>query len=222
MNISIKQNEITRGRLLEHYRRYSRLELEDVLKFLFQSSFGCEHLLADRDAALGYIKQEYAGVDKSLPPLVEQLDGDYSRVHLSWLGAGLSAETLTSLFVLSAKKEPHGREALEEKLAVARELILEGKLTLDIGHFDATVAKWRELGYPAIRHSEAFRASYRPAYRVVESRFAKILPILSRIDTLLARGEQNIALDGVTEEQRSALEPILAQIYGDSTDIRLI
>lgn len=222
MNTSIKQNEITRGRLLEHYRCYPSLELEDILKFLFQSSFGCEHLLADRDAALGYIKQEYAGIDKSLPPLVEQLDGDYSRVHLYWLGTGLSAETLTSLFVLSAKKEPHGREALEEKLAVARELILEGNLPPALDRFDATVAKWRELGYPAIRHSEAFRAHYRPAYRVIESKYAELLPLLSRIDSLLARGEQNIALDGVTEEQKSALEPILAQIYGGSADIRLI
>lgn len=213
MNISIKQNEITRGRLLEHYRRYPRLELEDVLKFLFQSSFGCEHMLSDRDTAIGYIKQEYADVDKSLPPLVEQLDGDYSRVHLYWLSAGLSAETLTSLFVLSAKKELHGREALEEKLAVARELILEGKLPLDIGRFDATVAKWCELGYPAIHHSEAFCAIYRPAYRVIGSRYAELLPILSRIDSLLARGEQNIALDGITEEQKSALEPVLREIY---------
>ena len=213
MNISIKQNEITRGRLLEHYRLYPRLELEDILKFLFQSSFGCEHLLSDRDAALGYIRQDYAGVDKSLPPLTEQLDGDYSRVHLYWLGAGLSAETLTSLFVLSAKKEPRGLEALEEKLAVARELILEGKLPLALDRFDATVAKWCELGYPAIRHSETFRVHYRPAYRVIESKYAELLPLLSRIDSLLARGEQKITLDGITEEQKSALDPILKQIY---------
>ena len=116
MNNTIKQTDRTQKLLISHYQSYPKLQIEDVFKFLFQSSFGCEHLVCGEDMALDCIIREYQGLSKSDLPKTEPLDGEYSRIHLSWLNAGLKAKTLAKLFCLSAKKEPYGKESLENKI----------------------------------------------------------------------------------------------------------
>ena len=99
------RKEITRKLLTEHYRRYPKLDIEDMFKYIFQSAFGCEHLVSDGDAVLSYIRREYEAVPGDAVRYTEPLDGDYSRVYLSHLNYGLSPDTLARIFCLSAKKE---------------------------------------------------------------------------------------------------------------------
>ena len=46
--------------LRAHCARYPELALQDVFKALYQSAFGCEHLIADPSAAADYIRAEAA------------------------------------------------------------------------------------------------------------------------------------------------------------------
>ena len=206
----------TKRLLTEHYKAYPKMQIEDVFKYLFQSSFGCEHLISDADAVLSYIKREYETVHKTAPALVEPLDCDFSRVHLSSLNGGLTPETLARLFFLSAKAIPDGREKLIEKLAVARELIKDGTLPLDIDLFDREHAAWRDMNYPAVRHSAIFRESYHPAYRVISNRFSEYLPIFSEIDKRLKNGPLVIAIEGGSASGKTTLAEMLSDIYGAS------
>ena len=79
--------------LRAHCARYPELALQDVFKALYQSAFGCEHLIADPSAAADYIRAEAARSGDRISELVELLGGDYCRVHLGILQDGLSAET---------------------------------------------------------------------------------------------------------------------------------
>ena len=45
----------TRAFLLAHCQAYPRLELTDLFKALYQSAYGCEHLVGDASAAAAYI-----------------------------------------------------------------------------------------------------------------------------------------------------------------------
>ena len=45
----------TRAFLLAHAAAYPALTLTDLFKALYQSAFGCEHLVADPSAAEAYI-----------------------------------------------------------------------------------------------------------------------------------------------------------------------
>ena len=177
MNEITNRREQTRKRLIQHYQSYPKLEAEDIFKYLFQSAFGCEHFVLSEDTAREYILREYATLPKSEQPKTEPLDGDYSRVHLSHLNAGLPPEALARLFCLSARKEEEGRALLEEKLEVAKELVEGGFLPLDGAEFSQKLAAWRALGYPALHHSNAFREVYRPAYRVIANRYVRLLPV---------------------------------------------
>ncbi len=196
----------TRTLLLEHYRKYPLLQAEDIFKYLFQSAFGCEHLVSDYAAALNYIKKERELLE-SLPTL-DELDGDYTRVHISCL----EPETLARLFCLSAKKED-GLASLERKLEVTKELVADGSLPLDGEEFAKKLAAWREKGYPALHHSDVFREAYHPAYRVISNKYAKFLSLFSEIDCLIANGGAIIAIEGGSASGKTTLAGILAEVY---------
>ena len=165
----------TRELLINHYMSYPKLQIQDIFKFLYQGSFGCEHLLSSEDVALEYILCEMKGITDTHRWKVDALDGEYSRVHLSSLGGGMTPEILAKYFCLSAKTVPDGKEELIRKLTVTRDLIKEGYLPLSLCDFDEQHAKWKEAGYPAIHHSEAFRKAYNPSYRVISNEYVSIL-----------------------------------------------
>ena len=75
----------TRAFLLAHAAAYPALTLADLFKALYQSAFGCEHLVADPSAAEAYIAAEAEGSRPCGRESVEPLDGPYVRVHLDML-----------------------------------------------------------------------------------------------------------------------------------------
>ena len=58
-NERMTKDKKTQKLLLAHAKRYPKLQAQDLFKFIFQSSFGCEHLLASPERAIGYIQAEY-------------------------------------------------------------------------------------------------------------------------------------------------------------------
>ena len=203
----------TKTRLSEHFRAYPELQAEDIFKYLFQSAFGCEHLVSNPDTALTYILREASTLPADLPPQIDRLDGAYSRVHLSWLNHGLLPETLTRMFCLSAKTEARGAEALEEKLSAAREMVADGSLATVSKDFEEKLASWAAMGYPAIHHSETFRRAYRPAYRVIANSFAEYTFLFARIDRLLEAGPAVVVIEGGSANGKSTLGEALQTVY---------
>ena len=165
-----ERNAKTRDLLLSHYRRYPCLELADIFKFAYQSAFGCEHLVTSETAAAEYIRRELAVAPPS-PAIPEPLDGDYFRLPLACLGEALSPERLAHLFCLSAKREEQGASELSRILSVAHDMVRGGALPFSEDAFSQALSEWREAGFPAVHHSERFRAAYHPAYRVIANQY---------------------------------------------------
>ena len=206
-------DEQTRQLLQKQYKSYPCLQPQDIFKYLFQSALGCEHLVASFDTALQYIKREQSLLSGDLTPLVERLDGHYSRVYLSCFKDGLSAQTLAKLFCLSAKKEEDGHNLLQQKLRVATSLVDDGTLPLDGHDFHQKLSAWQQMGCPAIHHSDVFRQQYRPAYRVVDNKYANFLSVFCQIDRQLAKGPVVVAIEGGSASGKSTLANILAEVY---------
>ncbi|MGI6700670.1 MAG: uridine kinase family protein [Christensenellales bacterium] len=204
---------MTRQRLLEHYRRYPKMQAQDVLKFLHQSAFGCEHLATSLEDATNHIVKEYEEVSPKGKALIEPLDGQYSRAHLTCLNEGLGAQTLSRLFFLSAKEEASGRTQLEQKLSVAKMLAGEGLLPFSLEELETAINKWQAKGYPPVRHSETFRQAYRPSYRVIANRFVPFLPLFVRLDSLQRKGPVTLAIEGGSASGKTTLAQMLAKVY---------
>ena len=204
----------TRAFLLAHAAAYPALTLTDLFKALYQSAFGCEHLVADPSAAEAYIAAEAEGTRPCGRKSVEPLDGPYVRVHLDMLKKGLSARTLARLFALSAEHRDGAQAEFEKKLAVLTEMIRQGELPFDADEAERAISAWRAAGFPPCHHSEAFRQAYAPAYRLVKAAYAPLLPLLPEIDARLAQGKRTmLAIDGPCGSGKTTLAALLARLY---------
>lgn len=97
--------------LRAHCARYPELALQDVFKALYQSAFGCEHLIADPSAAADYIRAEAARSGDRISELVELLGGDYCRVHLGFAGRLERGDVCAALRPLCAARGVRARKA---------------------------------------------------------------------------------------------------------------
>ena len=204
--------EITRKLLLEQYRKYPKMQIADIFKYLFQSVFGCGHMVADERAAEDYIKRELAACGSEYDE-AEELDGGYFRAPIALVKKGMSEKTLARIFYLSAEKAHGGRDELEAKLSVAKALVSEGELPFCAEEFERELGKWRAAGYPAMHHSEAYREHYRPAYRVIASEYAEFLPLFLKIDKMLANSGGIIAIDGGSASGKTTLAAMIERVY---------
>ena len=203
----------TKTAILDQCARYPALVPRDLLKFLHQSVFGPGHLVTDDAGGLAFLRAE---VERSADVRgLEPLDGPFVRCHLGLLRAGLSPETLWRCFRLSAQVPAGSRADLEEKLADALDLAGEGLLPFSYEDLSAAVEAWRTDGFPAQRHSEAFRAAYAPAYRVLHKDHAWMLPLLTAIDRSLTSGRPILAaIEGGSASGKTTLAARLQRIYG--------
>lgn len=203
----------TRDLLLNHYQKYPNLDIQDIFKYIYQSISGCEHMISSPSDATKRIMDEHNPYTSSTQPLIEALDGEYSRISLDCLNSGLSAQALGILFFLSAKKESNTKEKIKERLCIARGLIEDGSLPFDLQEFDKAVSLWENTGFDALHHSAAFRESYNPSYRVISNRFVPFIPLIIEIDKGLKNGNLTVAIDGGSASGKTTLSTLLSEIY---------
>ena len=74
---------------------------------------------------------------------------------------------------------------------------------------------WKKADLPACHHSETFRRTYAPAYRLMKAEYARLLPLLSRIDAALRDSDRVLlALDGACASGKTTLAAFLQRLYG--------
>ncbi len=160
------------GQLLGHHlRRYPLMQLDDVYKLLHQAAMGSGHAIDDPETARRRLEEEAAtlgpGPEEPIADLISP-DGKLARVHLRpYLDAGHDLGALADAFVQTAGIYPGSREKLAKFCGCLGDLAGAGGIPYPrkdvIAHFEAI----DRSGYPVVRHSKAYRDSYRPAYRVV-------------------------------------------------------
>lgn len=157
--------------LLTHARRYPKMEPRDAVKLLYQSEFGGGHLIRDEEGCLHFLRQEYeATPQRTGLPLLEDIGCGIFRVHLASLDAhGYTVEALGRDFLRSAV--PRGSlEGFQKKLSALNALTAEGVMPFPMASLEEYLTQYNLEGFPPVSHSEAYRAAYHPAYRVVDIR----------------------------------------------------
>ena len=199
--------------IIEYCRSYPKLQIHDLLKTLHQSVFGCGHFVTDN--AYAYLLKELDGIVETNNSYIEALDGDFSRIYLSYVkDKFLTKDTLFKLFSLSSKKPCGNTTALEEKLNILIELTKSKQIPFSAEEVTKVIDNWKENDYCAMHHSDTYRTLYSPHYRVIHNDFIKLLPLLSAIDKLLAEEKQvNIAIDGGSASGKTTLSALLSEIY---------
>ena len=190
----------------------------DVFKLCYQGARGAEHLLSDLAAARRYFDTEWNAVpaDGNVA-LVEPISDDFCRINLgAWKATGLSAAWLFDLFVETAST-PTKTDTLDALLAEADAAMPSLPANFDGGEWKNALAEYRAAGTPPIHHSEEYRAVYRPAYRVVSRKLARLIPILAAIHNRPETAEPYvIAIDGRAASGKSTVAAALARLLGAS------
>ena len=201
----------TKEFILQQCRTYPAMQPTDLCKALYQSVFGCGHLVNDPSAAAGYIRREAAFAVPN-PTAIEPLDGSFSRVSLSILSDGLSADTFAKLFAYSAVRSNGSFEELEEKLSCVSKL--QSMLPFSKESWDTALTEWKAAGYPACHHSEIYRETYHPAYRLLHNDYIPFLPLFAAIDKAMEQSAPfTVAIEGGSASGKSTLAELLSKLY---------
>ena len=201
--------------LAEQCARYPLLQPQDLLKAIHQSVFGCGHFVTDEAEAAARIHEELAALTSGEGPDAERM-GDFGRIHLRAIRRlGLSEETLLKLFILSAGVPCGGEAEAEVLLTEMLKLAETGELPFGFDNAAQAAESWRRAGYFLCRHTDAFRAAYAPAYRVVRREMVWALPLFAAIDRKLAEtGRVVLAVEGGSGSGKTTLAKLLEAVYG--------
>lgn len=155
--------------LTSQLRAHPSMTPLDVAKLCYQAAYGAEHLLADPERARGYLARELDSVTPCEDvPLAEAISPEVCRVNLApWKARGLSADRLFAMFSATASVTRGGRDLLLSYLEEAEALILTGDTSVSPEAWREFMTAYEAAGYPAVHHSEAYRAAESPAYRIV-------------------------------------------------------
>lgn len=132
-------------------------------------------------------------------------------------------EVIARLFILTADRFPAdythadetSRAMLDDCINTAREVVRDGRFGFDIAEFDSAAAEFAAAGYPAQSHSDIYRNAYRPAYRVVDSYFARLISCLYEISRLLDEktGQVRVVIDGRAASGKTTAAELIAGYF---------
>ena len=160
--------------LLHHLRLHPSAGAQDILKFCYQRAFGAEHLLRDVEAARRYFLTEYEQTAPILGEAVEPLSDEIARVHFApWKASGMDAERLFDAFAASARVSAGGRDVFLAELERVSPCLKEWGETEKLARWETLLKEYDAVLCPAVHHSESFRKSETPAYRIVKNCFLK-------------------------------------------------
>lgn len=198
--------------LTEHTARYPQMMPCDAVKLIYQSVFGPGHLIPDPYVALTYLENEFSSLSASPSLQTEEIGGRFSRLYLSQiadLGHEESVRLIWKMFLCSADNIYGSESQFNEKLSALRMLAQAGNMPFTVNELNEYIESYLSGGIRPVSHSERYRHSYAPAYRVIKNEFAVLLPMLS---DLKKRGHAVIAIDGFCASGKSTLAASLASL----------
>ncbi|HNW86437.1 MAG TPA: hypothetical protein PLP25_06195 [Candidatus Limiplasma sp.] len=202
-------------------------EPEDAVKLLYQSEFGCGHLLPDEEICALKIEQETAlTAADAQQPAFEPIGGGLCRLNLrNPLVRAIPPIRIAGMMRMTAG-QVHGSQsvfeaslkALQNFAEATREAAPDQPNAQTALPFTAdALAAYLQSGAlerlpPS--HSERYRKAYGPAYRVVLRRYGEAVPLICKLEqSLRERGKATLVLDGNCASGKTTLAELLAPLY---------
>ena len=182
--------------------------------------YSCESVSAEFDKNC-FMTKKTAECDPMLKLRSEMIGQELVRVSLRDLPENDQAvNTLNDLFVCTANQIKGSHAQLRDRLAWLLEASREGIISISAAKINAYINAYQNKGCPAVHHSETYRRSYHPAYRLIKKIHADFFGLFVSINQLLSQKETSlIALDGSSGCGKSYLSEAVKTVYGDKLQI---
>ena len=153
--------------LIKQFELHQNIHGQDVIKFIYQATFGASHLSSNIDMMLQLFKKEYEVTPALNGILLEEISGDFVRINISvWKYQGLDENKLFDLFVETSKSKIGTKNEFNKNIQDAIDTI--NYLNLDNG--DKIIDEINQLmkdGITQVHHSIEYQTKELPHYRVV-------------------------------------------------------
>jgi len=205
--------------LLREIKHHPSVMPRDMIKFCFQAAFGAEHLIADEKRARAYFDAEFEAVEPRKMPLFEELSPRICRVNLAaWKAKKLPSEWLFRIFLLSATDKKEQNTDFFALLNTVGKLAKQGSTPFSHEAWEGEKAVYLQKEPAPVHHSESYRQAEKPAYRLADTRFMRLIPILEAVAARNYRKDRAfvIAIDGRAASGKSTMAEQLNHILDAS------
>lgn len=210
--------------LEQHAETYPLMQPCDAVKLIYQNEFGGRHLTVDEAACEASIISEMAvlTVCEDLhvsDKLAEAIGNGLVRLNLAnAILAGISPEHIHKMLWASAQKASGSKASFESKLGLLEAMACENRFGFTAEALRSYLEEYQAKGYPQVHHSAEYRAAYEPAYRLIDVRYLRLLPVIVEIQRLLRLKEQVVlGIDGQAASGKTTAANLLAAVF--DTDV---
>lgn len=168
------EDKAIRTMCVELHAQYPAATLQDIYKTCYQDFFGAEHLVRDTTSARMYLHQELEecrGTNLSWMPAREftGFRHRFTRMNLSnVIDGNISEDQLLAMFLEAAGNENAAGENWAEEWDRICRIALQVYPEWTDSVLQSELRKAAQSN-AAVRHSDAFRNTYHPHYRIVRA-----------------------------------------------------
>lgn len=206
--------------LLKQHEMYPKMQIEDMVKLIYQNEFAGGHLIADEDDCLRRLTKELHSLGKCspntmFPAAFEEIGNDLCRLNLAAVqSSDIDIKTINRFFISTADSFAGSIQSFEEKLEVFKQCCKDKSLPYPIEEVKAYLNDYQRQGYPPVSHSKIYRILYSPAYRIVKAEYQYYFEVFRRIDSLMKSNESiQVAIDGNSGAGKSTLSALIGSVY---------
>jgi len=158
--------------LIKEFTRFPKSEAQDYYKLLFQVVYGAEHMIQNNNDCFEMLDKEMSQIESDIHcALYDDISLTFPlvRVNLSRCKADkIDHHTISKAFFEGAKIDTKiDTIEFETYLNIAVNALIKHPFNLNEKNLEVFIRKIKKLGFPAVHHSDTYRKSYKPHYRVI-------------------------------------------------------
>ncbi len=200
--------------VLEHIKKYPEMELQDILKMLFQNEFGPKHLAENEIECFKSLSTEINSIDyNENEELFEDIGCDALRLNLKAIPVGTDLNYINKIIVNSASEFCGTNEKLVVKFGLLVVMAENQEIPFDIERVRDETNAFSKNGFKPISHSEVYKQNYSPSYRVISKKYKELVETVIELRNLNFNKKHIVfSIDGNSASGKSTLAENLANL----------
>lgn len=181
-----------------HLKKYPKMTNQDIIKLIYQETLGPNHIISDQNRVLNYLQKELEENHNLFNNLYEYLGTNYVRMDIhKYYQYFNNIDTLFNLFLNSLSPN--------QDLNLLKDT-LNNFLTID---------DLKDYNYLPVSHSDIYKSSYLPHYRIIKSSLLTIEHKVIQLDNYLSLlpSKSIISLEGRCASGKSTITSKLKHKY---------
>ena len=200
--------------VLEHIKKYPEIELQDILKMLFQNEFGPKHLAENEIECFKSLSTEINSIYyNENEELFEDIGCGALRLNLKAIPIGTDLNYINKIIVNSASEFCGTNEKLVVKFGLLVVMAENQEIPFDIERVRDETNAFAKNGFKPISHSEVYKQNYSPSYRVISKKYKELVETVIALRNLdFNKKHIVISVDGNSASGKSTLAENLANL----------